>query len=106
MPEITPEPIIAYCGLVCSKCGSYLKGRCQGCHSSAPMFKNCPVKKCAADHAYTTCAACAQFSDLKQCRKLNNIISKLFGLIFRRNRIGHLNQIRAVGLDKFTAENG
>ncbi|UCG58287.1 MAG: DUF3795 domain-containing protein [Phycisphaerales bacterium] len=96
--------VLAYCGLVCSDCGMYKKGRCQGCHSDGPMFKNCPVKKCAVEREYTTCADCGDFADLKACKKLHNWISRFFGLIFRTNRIGNLNRIRDVGVDTFKAE--
>jgi hypothetical protein len=42
---------------------------------------------------------------LKKCKKLNNIISKIFGLIFRSNRIGKLVRIREIGLNGFKEEN-
>ena len=99
------EKIIAYCGLVCSECGAYKKQKCQGCHSEKPMFKNCPVKKCALENCFSTCADCVEFEDLKQCKKLNNFISKIIGFIFRSDRIGNLNKIREDGLDVFKSMN-
>ncbi|UCD00032.1 MAG: DUF3795 domain-containing protein [Phycisphaerales bacterium] len=95
--------IVAYCGLVCSECGAFRKLKCQGCHSERPMFKNCPVKKCAMGRNYSTCAECEDFEDLKGCRKLNNFISKITGFIFRTNRTGNLCRIREIGLEKFKA---
>ena len=105
MSENGNEKIIAYCGLVCSDCGAYKKHKCQGCHSEKPMFKNCPVKKCAIENSFSTCADCVEFEDLKQCKKLNSFISKIFGLIFRSDRIGNLNKIREKGLDTFKSMN-
>jgi len=99
------EIIIAHCGLVCSKCGTFIKGKCKGCHSEKPMFKNCPIKKCNVESNLATCADCKDFQDLKKCKKLNNLISKIFGLIFRSNRIGKLVRIREIGLEKFKEEN-
>ena len=69
------------------------------------MALNCKVKPCANEHCYSTCAECAQFDDLKNCKKLNNVISKIFALIFRSDRIGNLYKIRELGLDQFKAEN-
>lgn len=104
MPETTNGFVLAHCGLVCSSCGMFTKGRCQGCHSEKPMMRNCKVKTCCIDHQLSTCAECGEFANLKQCRKLHNLISKIFGFIFRTNRIGNLNRIREVGLDQFTKE--
>lgn len=101
MTEGTNEKIVAYCGLICTDCGAFKKLKCHGCHSDKPMFRNCPVKTCAADQDYRTCAECREFEDLKQCRKLNNFVSKLMGLVFRTDRIGNLKRIREIGLDKF-----
>jgi len=104
MSEEPKEFVLAYCGLVCSQCGMYLKQKCQGCHSDKPMSLNCKVKPCAMDRGYGSCSECEDFENLKDCKKLNNMISKIFGLIFRSDRIGNLNRIRKVGLDEFKQE--
>ena len=104
MSEDSQELILAYCGLVCSDCGAYLKGRCQGCHSEKPMNRGCKVKPCVKKIGCTTCAECTDFANLADCKKLNKWISKIFALIFRSNRIGNLSRIREVGLDKFKEE--
>ena len=93
--------IVAHCGLVCSDCGAFKKGKCQGCHSDKTMCFNCKVKKCNLAHGYTTCADCTEFEDLKKCKKLNSFVSKIFKLIFRSDRLGNLNCIRQKGLDTF-----
>jgi Protein of unknown function (DUF3795) len=103
MAEDTGRKMVAYCGLVCSDCGAFKKLRCQGCRSNKPMFTNCPVRKCAVDKDYSTCAECREFENLKRCRKLNNFISKLMGFVFRTDRIGNLARIRELGLEKFKA---
>jgi hypothetical protein len=98
------EMIVGYCGLVCSHCGAFRRGRCEGCHSERPMFRGCPVKPCAAGRGYSTCAGCTEFADLRQCHKLHNLISRIVGLIFRSDRIGNLCRIREIGLEAFKAE--
>lgn len=100
----TENTIVAYCGLICSKCGAFIKGKCQGCHSEKPMFKNCPVKKCNIEKQFSTCSDCTDFSELKNCKKLNNWISKIIGFIFKTNRIANLCKIKEIGFEKFKAE--
>ena len=95
------EFVLACCGLVCSDCGAYLKGKCDGCHCDKPMNRGCKVKPCVQERNYTCCAECGDFANLKDCKKLNNFISKIFALIFRSDRIGNLNRIRESGIDEF-----
>lgn len=96
--------IVAYCGLACSNCGMYLKGKCAGCHSDKPMNRNCKMKACAMEKEYVTCADCTEFKNLKDCKNLNNLVANFFGFIFHTDRIGNLNRIRTVGLEKFKEE--
>ena len=103
--ENTAGRIVAYCGIVCSDCGMYKKQKCEGCHSEKPMALNCKVKPCAIEHGYSTCAECTEFDDLKKCKKLNNFISKIFGFIFRSDRIGNIYKIREMGLEEFKTQN-
>lgn len=104
MPAPASELIVARCGLVCSNCGAFTRGRCGGCHSDKPMFSRCPVKACAIEKNCTTCADCIDFPDLRACRKLNSFIARIFGFIFRSDRIGGLYRIREIGLDAFKTE--
>jgi hypothetical protein len=104
MSEAEQKTIVAHCGLVCSDCGAFKKSKCKGCYGGKPMFPNCPIKKCNLDNHRATCAECPDFQNLKDCGKLNNLISKFFGLVFRSDRIGNLNKIREVGLEKFRAD--
>ncbi len=96
--------IVAHCGLVCSYCGMYLKGKCAGCHSDKPMNRNCKMKACSIERGYKNCAECTEFDNLKNCTKLNNFIANFFGFIFRTNRIGNLNRIREIGIEAFIEE--
>lgn len=99
------EVIVARCGLICSKCGSFIRGKCPGCFSGKQAFASCPVKKCTEDRGILNCAACKDFADLKECGKINSFIAKVIGFITKSDRIGKLNRIRTIGLDKFKEEN-
>ena len=57
------------------------------------------------DNKYETCAECKNFQELRECKKLHNIISKIFGFFSKTNRIENLNRIREIGLEKFKSEN-
>ena len=98
------DVIIAYCGLCCTNCGAFKKGRCKGCQSEKPMNRNCKMKKCAIEHNYTTCAECSDFENFKDCKKLNNLISKFFGFVVGTDRIGNLQRIKEIGIEKFKEE--
>ncbi|MCD4829023.1 MAG: DUF3795 domain-containing protein [Candidatus Cloacimonetes bacterium] len=104
MEKKPSDVIVAYCGLVCSNCGAYLKEKCAGCHSDKPMYRNCKMKACAIEHGYITCADCSDFTDLKVCKKLNGVVSKLFGFVFRTDKMESLRRIREIGLEKFKEE--
>ncbi|MBW1926322.1 MAG: DUF3795 domain-containing protein [Deltaproteobacteria bacterium] len=105
MLDNNQDIIVACCGLICSKCGLYINGKCRGCRGERPVFRNCKIRKCNMDNGYDTCADCRDFQELRKCNKLNNIITKLFGLISRTDRIGNLDRIREIGLEKFKSEN-
>jgi hypothetical protein len=46
-----------------------------------------------------TCAECAEFADPHTCKKFNNFMSKLFGLVFKSDRAACIAQIKHLGLD-------
>ena len=58
MIDDSKEVVLAYCGLVCSDCGAFTKGRCQGCHCDKPMNRGCKVKPCAQERNCGSCADC------------------------------------------------
>jgi len=97
--------IVANCGLVCTKCGMHLKGKCTGCYSEKHINMNCNIKKCAESRGYDTCAECKDFQNLKECGTLNNFISKFFGFVFKTDKVGNLYRIREIGLEEFKKEN-
>lgn len=95
--EADPERV-AYCGLYCGACGSYLRGRCAGCRASDSCAW-CPVRKCCLDAGYQTCADCKVVSDPRDCPKFNSFIAKVIGFVLRSDRRACILQIREQGLE-------
>jgi len=95
--------LVAYCGLYCGACGTYLKGRCPGCHENRKATW-CKVRSCCSNRKYESCADCAEFPNPNECRFFNNIISKIFGLIFRSDRAACIRQIREQGIEAHAAD--
>jgi hypothetical protein len=96
-PVVADVNLVAYCGLYCGACGAYRRGRCPGCHENHKATW-CKVRACCREHGYASCADCGEIADPGDCRKFNNLISKLFGLIFRSDRRACILQIRQQGL--------
>ncbi|MGE4403371.1 MAG: DUF3795 domain-containing protein [Desulfobulbus sp.] len=90
--------LVAYCGLYCGACRSYLKGKCKGCHENSKAGW-CKVRSCCTEKQIMTCAECAEFPGPQTCKKFNNFISKLFGLVFKSDRAACITQIKHLGLD-------
>jgi hypothetical protein len=93
---------IARCGLYCGACRRFLKGSCPGCHQNAKAGW-CKVRSCCQEHDYASCANCEEHQDPRDCRKFNNVIAKLFGLLFNSNRAGCVDKIRALGPEQYAA---
>ncbi len=93
-------PIVSYCGLYCTNCPKYQKKKCPGCQENVKATW-CKVRTCCIDNNLSSCASCKEFTDVKQCGKLNNFISKMFGLVFNSDRIGGINYIRTNGTEAF-----
>jgi hypothetical protein len=103
MKEITADgELVAYCGLYCGACGSYLKGRCPGCHENVKAGW-CKIRTCCAEHDYATCVDCREFTDPNRCGKFNNIVSKVIGVVLNSNRPACVLKVRELGLDGFAA---
>lgn len=94
----TDVGLVAYCGLYCGACGAYLKEKCRGCHNNEKASW-CKIRVCVKDKGISSCAECNEFGNPKDCKKFNNIMSKLFGLLFKSDRAACINQIKAVGLE-------
>jgi hypothetical protein len=99
MPDLQPNPnLVARCGLYCGACKSYLTDRCKGCRENAKATW-CKLRKCCAENGFATCASCASYANPKDCKLFNNLISKLFGLIFNSARAACIAQIKRCGIE-------
>jgi hypothetical protein len=58
----------------------------------------CGIRACCGNKEIPSCADCGEFSDVRQCGKFNNFMSKFFALIFRSDRPACIEQIRSLGL--------
>jgi hypothetical protein len=94
--------LIAYCGLYCGSCKSYLKGKCTGCHENSKASW-CKVRSCNIEHGYKSCADCTEFSDPKECKKFNNFMSKIFAVLFGSDRPASINMIKTSGYEGFAS---
>jgi len=103
MKEVTNDKLmIAYCGLYCGACKSYLKATCPGCKDNVKASW-CAARTCNIEHNYNSCADCKEFSNAKECKKFNNPISKIFGLIFRSDRYAGIKMIKEKGYENFAS---
>lgn len=101
--EITADKnLIAYCGLYCGSCKSYLNGKCPGCRDNTKATW-CKVRECCIGNNFQSCADCTTIS-LLDCSKYNNFISKAFGYIFNSDRPACIARIKEIGYDEFSVE--
>lgn len=92
--------LIACCGLYCGCCKAYVNKKCPGCAKNEKATW-CATRKCAVSKSIPNCSECKDFSDFHQCKKLNNIISKLFGLFLNSDRIKALEKLKELGPENF-----
>ena len=101
MKEIKPDvKLIARCGLFCGACARYLKEKCPGCIKNEKATW-CGIRKCCAENGYDSCADCTTYKDPMQCSKFNNVMSKIFGFIFRSDRKACIESIRRSGAKQY-----
>lgn len=93
--------LIAACGLYCGGCRKYRMGKCPGCHENEKASW-CKIRKCCMENKFHTCAECDM--DVTQCQRHNNLISKIFAIIFRSNRAACIRYIREKGEQAFAEE--
>ena len=100
---LTDKDLIAYCGLYCGACKKYLREKCLGCHENIKAGW-CKVRTCCIENSYISCADCRIVDDLKDCKKINNFISKVFSLVFRSDRLACLARIKEIDYYEYAKE--
>ena len=96
---VVNKDLVAFCGLYCGACRAYLREKCPGCHENAKAGW-CKLRACCMDQGFLSCAECKEVSSPNECKKFNNMISKIFAVVFRSNRAACIDQIKAVGLEE------
>jgi hypothetical protein len=98
MQAVIADPkLVAFCGLYCGACRSYLVGRCLGCQHNMKAGW-CKVRACCIARGFRTCAECREYVNPRDCKRFNGFVAKVFGLVFRSNRAACIQQIRDRGL--------
>lgn len=101
------KPIISYCGLYCSNCKKYQKGKCPGCQENEKASW-CKIRQCNMEKGYKSCAECSE-PGTADCKIFNNPVSKLFAFIFNSDReasLQLLNDEGYTGFINYMEENG
>jgi hypothetical protein len=99
---VTDAALVAKCGLYCGACKMYLNGKCPGCAKNEKATW-CKIRSCTLENSYSSCADCKQYGDPMDCKKFNNVMSKIFAILFKSNRAACINQIRAKGIENHAA---
>jgi hypothetical protein len=103
MPEAGSPELVASCGLYCGACRFYIKGKCKGCAANERATW-CKLRSCCIEKGIRTCAECTEFPNPNDCKKFNNFMAKLFGLVFRSDRAACIARIRDLGLEDYASE--
>ena len=99
---VADKSLVAFCGLYCGACRSYLSGKCPGCRENAKATW-CKVRSCNMENNFQSCADCTT-TELKACSKYNSFIAKAFGFVFNSDRAACIEQIKVLGYDGFAME--
>lgn len=97
---VVDENLVSFCGLYCGACRRYLEEKCKGCRENLKAAW-CQVRSCCLKNQFGSCADCRDFTEVNDCRKFNNFISKLFGFLFRSDRRAGIQLIKKAGKKQF-----
>lgn len=100
---VAGKNLIAYCGLYCGACKSYLLDKCPGCAKNEKASW-CKLRECCISNKYLSCADCTTVKDVRECKKTNNFISKTISFFTGSDRPACINFIREKGYEAFAAE--
>lgn len=94
-----PE-LVSFCGLYCAHCGRHKKGKCPGCAGNEKASW-CKIRSCNLEHGYTSCAECTEFPNPGECKKFDNFIGRVIGVVLNSNRAAGIAMIKEQGRDGF-----
>jgi len=92
--------LVSFCGLYCGPCSKYLKGKCPGCAENEKATW-CKIRSCCIEKGINSCAECNEFSDVKDCKKFDNFVAKMFEFVFKSDRKAGIKMIKESGYDEF-----
>lgn len=99
--SIVVDPsLVAFCGLYCPACGMYVKGKCPGCAKNVKASW-CKIRSCCIETKRKSCADCKEYAEINDCKKFNNIISRIIGFVLRSNRRECIMIIRDKGYKSY-----
>ncbi len=99
---VTDKALVAYCGLYCGACRSYLNGKCPGCAGNIKATW-CTIRQCCMDNEFKSCADCNLMA-LNSCKKFNNFVGKVFGFVFNSDRAVCIAAIKEKGYSAFATD--
>ena len=67
MSEPAADEHIAACGLFCSNCRAFKRGKCKGCQV-APGYASCAVRGCCIAHGITRCGELSHLAICLFCK--------------------------------------
>ena len=101
------EELIAYCGLYCKFCPTFISGKCEGCRinslKGSVLYKKCQVKPCCVENGFFTCADCTIYASTKECKKYNPLLLKIASWVESSDRSKTIEIIKEKGRAKFLA---
>lgn len=97
------QELVAFCGLYCGECGRYKNKKCPGCKDNVKAAW-CQIRKCCLENGRLSCAECSVHANPSECKKFNNLISKLFGFIFGSDRQASIDMIKEKGYQGYAEE--
>lgn len=100
--EMYSAEAVAACGLYCGACNKYRNAKCPGCRDNEKA-QWCKIRSCCIENGYRSCADCT-IMPLEECKKFNNLVGKVFALIFRSDRDACVRRIREIGYDEYARQ--
>jgi hypothetical protein len=94
------DKLIAYCGLYCGNCSSLKKGKCPGCAKNRKATW-CKIRICCIEKDISSCAACTDFDEVKECSKYKNVFAKVIEFVSQTDRSLCIEKIRNEGENSF-----
>ena len=99
---IADKNLVAFCGLYCGSCRSYLKDKCPGCKDNVKAAW-CSVRLCCMENNFLSCADCDKV-EISECKKYNTFISKMIGFVLNSDRPACIARIKEIGYNDFAVE--